>query len=217
MPLAFGTSAIVLLALLSVLVLPRLRLFPTRLRSRVVRARGHTQLVFPDDYDPGRELRAEQRARDLLHSCVNREEWDMYCELGFLRVDGAFEEQSCAYLVYPHMPIVAYEPDSGLPLGEYCIEFPDVTRPYGSVRLPDADDVLAKWMALVSDERSLIERSNMHLPGRQIGLAQVRRDLARLSRWERERLKVSHKVAQPARRAVSRDRAPLRVGSVPAR
>jgi hypothetical protein len=170
-----------------------------------------------DDYDPGRELRAEQRARDLLRSCVNEEEWDMYCELGFLRVGGRLEEQSCAYLVYAHLPIVAYEPDSGRLIGEYCVEFPDVTRPYGSVRLPDADDVLAKWMALVSDERSLIERSNMHLPGRQVELAQVRRDLVRLSRWERERLKVPPRATQPVRRVVSHDRAPLRVGSVPAR
>ena len=37
-------------------------------------------------YDPGRELRAEQRARELLRSCVNEEEWAMYRDLGFLRV-----------------------------------------------------------------------------------------------------------------------------------
>jgi simple sugar transport system ATP-binding protein len=32
-------------------------------------------------------------------------------------------------------------------VGEYCVEFPDDTRPYGSARLPDSDDVLAKWIA----------------------------------------------------------------------
>lgn len=237
MALAFGTSAIVLLALLSVLALPRL----VTLRARVARARRRSQFPCPDDYDPGRELRAEQRARALLRSCVNAEEWDMYSELGLLRVHGTVEESPCAYLLYPHKPIVAYEPGSGRVLGEYCVEFPDLTRPYGSARLPDADDVLAKWMALVSDERSLIDRSNMHLPGRQIGIARIRADLARLSRWERtqegtprgaqgerfgaprgvgqprEHLGAPRGVAQPAGRAASHGRGTLRVGSVPAR
>jgi hypothetical protein len=39
-------------------------------------------------YDPGRERRAEQRARQLLKSCVNEEEWAMYRDLGFVRVWG---------------------------------------------------------------------------------------------------------------------------------
>ena len=39
-------------------------------------------------YDPGRERRAEQRARALLRSCVNEEEWAMYRDLGFIRVWG---------------------------------------------------------------------------------------------------------------------------------
>ncbi len=41
-----------------------------------------------DLYDPGRERRAEQRARELLRSCVNDEEWGMYRDLGFIRVAG---------------------------------------------------------------------------------------------------------------------------------
>jgi hypothetical protein len=41
-------------------------------------------------------------------------------------------------------------------------------------------------MALTADERRLIDEANMHLPGRQIDPQQIRRDLARLSRWERE-------------------------------
>ena len=41
-----------------------------------------------DGYDPGRERRAEQRARELLRSCVNDEEWEMYRDLGFIRVWG---------------------------------------------------------------------------------------------------------------------------------
>ncbi len=127
----------------------------------------------------------------------------MYSELGFLRVWGTLEAQPYAYLIYPHKPILAYVPSTDHMLGEYCIEFPDRTRPYGSTRLPDSDDVLAKWMALTADERALIEQANMHLPGRQIRVAKARRDLVRLACWERER-------------AESRRRAPRRDGSVPA-
>src|SRR5919204_471014 len=72
---------------------------------------------------------------------------------------------------------------------EYCVEFPDETRPYGSARLPDSDDVLAKWMALRGDERRLIAEANLHLPGRQVDPKQVRRDLWRLSQWESERMR----------------------------
>ena len=74
-------------------------------------------------------------------------------------------------------------------LGEYCVEFLDQARPYGSARLPDSDDVLAKWMALTGDERRLISMANMHLPGRQLDPAQVTRDLWRLGQWERGRLR----------------------------
>jgi hypothetical protein len=101
----------------------------------------------------------------------------------------------CAYLIYPHRPILAYIADTGAPLYEYCVAFPDRSRPYGSSRLPDADDVLAKWMALSADERRLINDANMHLPGRQVDPRQVRRDLVRLARWERER---ARRLVQPA-------------------
>jgi hypothetical protein len=47
--------------------------------------------------------------------------------------------------------------------------------------------VLAKWMALIADERHLIAEANMHLPGRQIDPERVRRDLVRLAGWERAR------------------------------
>ncbi len=40
-------------------------------------------------------------------------------------------------------------------------------------------------MALTGDERRLISTANMHLPGRQLDPAQVKRDLWRLSQWER--------------------------------
>ena len=148
-------------------------------------------------YDPGRERRAEQRARELLKSCVNEEEWALYRDLGFLRVWGGQSDPDgpsdlrgvdYAYLVYPHKPIVAYLPQTGRLLNEYCVEFPDETRPYGSPRLPDSDDVLAKWMALKGDERRIIAEANLHLPGRQVDPRQIQRDLWRLGRWERERL-----------------------------
>jgi hypothetical protein len=190
MPLVLGTAALVLMALLSVLAMPRLQesFLPT-LRALPERIWRNPEPVLADGYDPGRELRAEQRARALLRSCVNEEEWAMYSELGFLRVWSTLGDRPCAYLIYPHKPILAYTPHTGTLLGEYCIEFPDRTRPYGSAHLPDADDVLAKWIVLRDEqERSLIEQSNMHLPGRQIRVAQAHRDLVRLSCWEREHL-----------------------------
>jgi hypothetical protein len=189
--------------------------------------------------DPGRERRAEQRARELLRSCVNDEEWGMYRDLGFIRVSGrlwrkdrasADEEERdgqgsrtvaddgdrrepsrppgnepdtlqrrreaaaaepddapYAYLIYPHKPIVAYVPKTGRLLSEYCVEFPDLTGAISQTRLPDSDDVLAKWMALTGDEERLIRNANMHLPGRQVDPNRVRRDLWRLSEWERQR------------------------------
>jgi hypothetical protein len=196
MLLAAIAIAVVIVALLWDLLLPPVKEAYERHRAR--------RAIIPGaSYDPGRERRAEARARQLLRSCVNDEEWAMYRDLGFIRVWGALARAPrrgrvgedpragapYAYLVYPHKPVVAYLPQTGELLNEYCVEFPDETRPYGSARLPDSDDVLAKWMALTGDERRLIATANMHLPGRQIDPKQVRRDLWRLSQWERERLR----------------------------
>ena len=82
-------------------------------------------------------------------------------------------------------------------LNEYCVAFPDESKPYGSARLPDSDDVLAKWMALSADERRLVGEANMHLPGRQVDPDRVRRDLARLERWEREHARVPVRESSP--------------------
>ena len=166
--------------------------------------------------------RARRRAerRELLRSCVNEEEWEMYRDLGFIRVHGrllvegpdgllprrrrwrdaeatsstrdpasAREPQASAYayLIYPHKPIVAFVPSTGRLLSEYCVEFPDLAGAISDSRLPDSDDVLAKWMALTGDERRLIADANMHLPGRQVDPNRVRRDLWRLREWERLR------------------------------
>jgi hypothetical protein len=184
--LGLATAALVVGALV-------LELSRPKLATALTRARERRRLVFAydserrreQDYDPGRERRAEQRARALMRSCVNEQEWAMYRDLGFLRVWGGSGARY-AYLIYPHKPIVAYVPQSGALLSEYCVAFPDHSRPYGSARLPDSDDVLAKWMALSADERRLIADANMHLPGRQVDPERVRRDLARLAGWERE-------------------------------
>jgi hypothetical protein len=190
---ALVATAIVVVALLWEAVTPWLGGQLERLKARRQRLPGGIP-----SYDPGRERRAEQRARELLRSCVNDEEWEMYRDLGFVRVWGgqaAGPEDGWdlggapyAYLVYPHKPIVAYLPQTGQLLNEYCVEFPDETRPYGSPRLPDSDDVLAKWMALQGDERRLIQEANLHLPGRQVDPRKVQRDLWRLRQWERSRL-----------------------------
>ena len=204
MTVALCATAIVILALLWEVSLPWLdRKLDARRARRARRARGGEI-----GYDPGRERRAEQRARELLKSCVNEEEWAMYRDLGFIRVwggeSGASGDQVLsrdlrgvpyAYLIYPHRPIVAYLPQTGQLLNEYCVEFPDETRPYGSARLPDSDDVLAKWMALKGDERRLISEANMHLPGRQIDPKMLHRDIWRLGRWERERLERAARTA----------------------
>jgi hypothetical protein len=192
--LALCATALVALALLSDLIVPRLGTGWRRMRSHRGRA---PQIAF----DPGRERRAEQRARELLRSCVSDEEWEMYRDLGFIRVWGATKAREragadYAYLIYPHRPIIAYLTQTNRLLNEYCVEFPDVTRPYGSSRLPDSDDVLAKWMALTGDERRLIASANMHLPGRALDPVAVGRDLWRLAQWERARLRI-----QPTRSA----------------
>jgi hypothetical protein len=177
------TAALVTAALTAVALAPALGRWQARRRRHASAA----ALSF----DPGRDRRAEQRARQLLRSCVNEREWTMYRDLGFIRVDGrrlpdsdVGEDAPYAYLIYPHKPIVAYAPESGRLLSEYCVEFPDVIDGRRA-RLPASDDVLAKWMALTSDEARVIGRANMHLVGRQHDPGHVRRDIWRLSEWER--------------------------------
>jgi hypothetical protein len=190
---ALIASTIVVVALLWEACTPLFERIGARIRaSREARSQG-----IPV-YDPGRERRAEQRARELLKSCVNEEEWAMYADLGFLRVWGGQasgpEEgwdlggAPYAYLIYPHKPLIAYLPQTGQLLNEYCVEFPDDTKPFGSPRLPDSDDVLAKWMGIKGDEERLIDSANLHLPGRQLDPRKVARDLWRLRQWERSRL-----------------------------
>jgi hypothetical protein len=187
-----------LLALLALAVCAMALSLPLILRAATMATRRWRRLTKQRSahggitaHDPGRERRAEQRARELLRSCVNEEEWAMYRDLGFIRVEGKRVIPSgpapYAYLIYPHKPIVSYVPASGRLLSEYCVDFPDLGFHGPRGRLPASDDVLAKWMALTGDERRLINEANMHLPGRQVDPGRVRRDLWRLQMWERER------------------------------
>jgi hypothetical protein len=188
---ALGVCGLVAAALAAEIFAPRLKPLIATWRARLAAAPNEDIGA----YDPGRERRAEQRARELLRSCVNEEDWEMYRDLGFLRVwgngsAGAGDGHGVApyaYLIYPHKPIIAYVPQSSRLLSEYCVEFPDSDRPYGSSRLPPSDDVLAKWMALTADERRLMASANLHLAGRQHDPDAVRADIAALARWDRSR------------------------------
>jgi len=204
MLLALSAVLLVIVALLWDVCAPQLR-------EALERCRARRAKVSLDVADPGRERRAEQRARRLLQSCVGDEEWEMYRDLGFIRVWGGLPggpERAgtratragapYAYLVYPHKPLVAFLPQTRKILAEYCVAFPDRTRPFGSARLPDSDDVLAKWMALTGDECRLAAEANLHLPGRQVDLRVVRRDLWRLTQWEQARMR---RLARAARTA----------------
>jgi hypothetical protein len=192
MLVALGVCAVVAAVLAWDVLASTLRPAIARWRSRLAAADRNEEVAA---YDPGRERRAEQRARELLRSCVDEESWEMYRDLGFLRVWGSDGSGTgaghgvapYAYLIYPHKPIVAYVPRSSRLLSEYCVDFPDTDRPYGSARLPASDDVLAKWMALTADERRLIENANLHLAGRQHDPDAVRSDIAALGRWEFDR------------------------------
>jgi hypothetical protein len=183
--IALGAAVAVAVMLLADLVAPALAEAWARMRAgRRPAQRFHMA-------DPGTERRAEQRARELLRSCVSDEEWSMYRELGFIRVwsgtpGGAGD---IAYLIYPHRPVVSFLVATGAPLHEYCVLFPDEPGSGSSGRLPDSDDALAKWMALTGDEPRFLEAANEHRAGRQIPLNQIRGDIWRLSRWEGSRLR----------------------------
>jgi hypothetical protein len=178
----FLATSLVVLAVLAVVGFgPSLA---ERVRLRIPRREVRERIPA---YDPGRERRAEARARELLGSVVSADEHAMYTELGFIAVDGA-EGDGYGYLLYPHRPIVAYDVPTGELLSEYCVGFPDRSEPDVSQRLPDADDVLAKWMSLRAGERELISAANMHVPGRQVDPGQVRRDLIRLREWRARRV-----------------------------
>ena len=119
----------------------------------------------------------------------------MYRDLGFIRVfgrntgDAGDPSGGYGYLIYPHKPIVAYLTRSNSLLSEYCVEFRDPSDALHGPKLPDSDDVLAKWLTIRADEERLIRDANMHLPGRQVDPQRVRHDLWRLAEWERARVR----------------------------
>jgi hypothetical protein len=154
----------------------------TRHRARRL-GRVHPRLA---DRDHSRDARAERRARELLREAAGEDAYAMYSQLGFVATDAAADD-GYGYLIYPHRPIVAYDAGSGELLSEYCVRFPDGSDPDAGEWLPDADDVLAKWMALQGDEHRLIGEANMHLPGRQLDPGMVRRDLEILRAWKANR------------------------------
>ena len=83
-----------LLALLALAIVAAALAAPLAFRAveswsaRRARSRRERRVERRELRDPGRERRAEQRARELLRSCVNDEEWGMYRDLGFIRVSG---------------------------------------------------------------------------------------------------------------------------------
>ena len=83
MTLLLATSLVVLGVLAAVGFGPALADRLERLRRR--RAADPP----PPVYDPGRERRAEVRARELLRSVVSAPEYSMYAELGFIAVNGS--------------------------------------------------------------------------------------------------------------------------------
>jgi hypothetical protein len=124
-----------------------------------------------------------KRARDLLRSTAGEQAYETYERFGFLAVED--EEREYGYLIYPQRPIVGYDARNGELLSEYCVRFRDGSEPEAGERLPDADDVLAKWLALRMDERRTLGTANVHPLGRQLDPEMVRRDLAALRQWQR--------------------------------
>ena len=140
---------------------------------------------------------AEQRSLMLLRSVVNREEWEMYRDLGFMCVAGRRPERSgrprapgprYRYLIYPHLPVVALLPRSMAPVREYCIQFPERRVDGAAEDLPAGDDMLAKWLTLRSDEERLLAFANVSSVGCQVPTGQIERDLRRLERWTLSRV-----------------------------
>jgi hypothetical protein len=120
----------------------------------------------------------ERAARELLRSVVGGRDAEVYEAFGLLFVEDAGGEYG--YLIYPQRPVVSYDARSGELLSEYCVRFLDSEE-----RLPDADDVLAKWMALQWDEGRLLGIANIDPIGTQLDPAMVRRDLEGVRQWRR--------------------------------
>ncbi|MEI2701051.1 MAG: hypothetical protein V9E83_01455 [Baekduia sp.] len=165
-----------------------------------------------DIADPGAERRAEQQARRFLQANTSAEEWEMYRELGIVRVWGALAEgppqggtrttragAPYAYLIYPDAPVVTYLPQTRDLLGELTLPRLAGRRSWSGGAPSPADDVLAKLLALREDEQMTVGEADFHLPGRGHDIEQLRRDLWRLGQWEQARLRrLERERSQPA-------------------
>lgn len=154
-------------------------------RDRRARRRRSRGLAIGRRITPEERI-AEERAEDLLGSVVGAEGLATYRALGFLHSFGSPEGDGLpgyGYLIYPHRPIVSFDTRTGKLLNELCVRFPDKDTDGEPRRLPDADDVLAKWLALRGDELGLLAEANIDRPGTQIDPEQARRDLVRLQEW----------------------------------
>lgn len=181
--LAWSSAFAILVALVALAFAPDLRRAAFASLGRGPRGRRASRLGRPLS---AAELAAEQRAEELMEAVVGAEGLEAYRALGFLHVFGTAEEDGrpgYGYLIYPHRPIVSFDARSGRLLNELCVRFPERGASAHGDRLPDADDALAKWMALRGDEEGLLSRANVDPPGRQVDPDQARRDLVRLEEW----------------------------------
>lgn len=133
----------------------------------------------------------------MLRASTSDEDWEMYAELGLIRVWGrgrngpaqggtraTRQGASYAYLVYPSGPVVSYLPKTLELLGELTLA-EEITR---DARTP-TDVVLAAWLALCDREDEVVGDAWFHLPGHRSDVETVRRDLWRLTQWEQARLR----------------------------
>lgn len=163
-----------------------------RMRSSLEFPGGELEVV-----DPGVAHRAEQQARRMLRASASEEDWELYNELGLIRVWGSGRNgpaqggtratrqgASYAFLIYPSGPVVSYLPKTLELLGELT-PAEEVTR---HARTP-TDVVLATWLALCDREDEVVGEAGFHLPGHRTDVEAVRRDLWRLTQWEQARLR----------------------------
>lgn len=186
-----------LVPLILVLTLPCAYSAVAFVRARRLRASLQFSGRELEVVDPGVAHRAEQQARRMLRASASEEDWEMYNELGLIRVWGSGRNgpaqggtratrqgASYAYLIYPAGPVVSYLPKTLELLGELT-PAEDVAR---HARTP-TDVVLATWLALCDREDEVVTEAGFHLPGHRTDVEAVRRDLWRLTQWERARLR----------------------------
>ena len=202
MTVALIATAIVVVALLWEVTIPY---FERRGEARRVR-KAAVEAGQISAYDPGRERRAEQRAKELLKSCVNEEEWEMYRDLGLIRVWGAENlDKELRGVPYAYLDLPA-QADRGLPAADrppaqrVLRRVPgrvQAVRQLAAARTPTTSSP-SGWRSRATNAASS-PRANMHLPGRQVDPKQIQRDIWRLGRWERERLERTRRTQSGAR------------------